>query len=163
MKIYIINTLALFILTALSLHISASDVVRLSEPVFTSDEVEVFGEEFTYDHQALGLSEIMKTPDSFLNSPLVMETTIKKVCQKKGCFFISQIEDQVVRVSFKDYGFFIPTDTASKNIKAKGELIKVTLSEERAEHYREDLGLTKKSINAGDAYEFVASAVAVYK
>ncbi len=158
MKI-VIALLALFV----SYNTLASDSIRLSEPVYTDDNTEIFGGIFSLDEKAIDLADIVKSPKQYLNKPLLVATSITKVCQKKGCFFISQIDNQVVRVSFKDYGFFIPTDSSNKDVTLKGKLIQTKLSEERAKHYREDLGLAKDSLVAGSTYEFVASAVAIPK
>lgn len=156
------NIICLILLT-LSYNSIAEDSIRLSEPVFADDDVEIFGSVFTLSQGAVDLSEVMQKPNQYLGKPTVINTSIKKVCQKKGCFFISQVDDHVVRISFKDYGFFIPTDSTNKDVQVMGELIQTQLTEQRAKHYREDLGLSKDKLVAGDTYEFVATGIAIPK
>lgn len=156
------NFICLFLL-ALSYNSIAEDAIRLSEPVYTDDSVEIFGSVFTLDKGAVDLAEVLQTPTQFLGKQTLINTAIKKVCQKKGCFFIAQIDEQVVRISFKDYGFFIPTDSINKEVQVMGELIQTRLTEQSAKHYREDLGLAKEKLVAGDTYAFVATGIAIPK
>jgi hypothetical protein len=64
-----------------------------------------------------------------------------------------------IRISFKDYGFFVPTDTGGKIVTLTGTVIARELSEEQAAHLREDAG--SDVIEAGPVYEIVADAVSV--
>ena len=88
-----------------------SDVIRLSEPVEVTDNYEVFGAPLTAAGPELGLKELVSNSDRYLDSDVLVTTRIAKVCQKKGCFFVAQEGDAIARVTFKDYGFFIPTDS----------------------------------------------------
>ncbi len=68
---------------------------------------------------------------------------------------------QAVRVSFRDYGFFVPTDTSGKTVTLTGTLIERQLSEEQAAHFRADAG--SDTIQAGKVYEIVADSVSIPK
>ena len=97
-----------------------------------------------------------------VGEPVVVSARIGQVCQKKGCFFIAQDRDVVVRVSFKDYGFFIPTDAGGKQVTFAGVIERVEVSSEQAEHFAEDLGGEDKSpVVPGPAYTIVASAIQI--
>ena len=61
---------------------------------------------------------------------------------KKGCFFIARDWDTMARVTFKDYGFFIPTDSADKQVILSGTFSRSQLSAEQADHYASDLGVS---------------------
>ena len=65
-----------------------------------------------------------------------------------------------IRVAFKDYGFFVPTDIAGKTVTLAGTLKKRELSAEEADHYSKDLD-DEGSVRAGSTYEIVATAVRV--
>ena len=81
--------------------------------------------------------------------------------QKKGCFFVAQEGPSTARVSFKDYGFFIPTDSGGKNVVLLGTFSRKSVSKEEAEHYAADLGETAASTPEMFEYSIVASAVKI--
>ena len=53
---------------------------------------------------------------------LKFNANIKEVCAKKGCWMTLPVgnEDENVMVRFKDYGFFMPTDAAGKEVIVDG-------------------------------------------
>ncbi len=117
----------------------ASNVVRLSEPVMTTDTREVFGAIFDDSGPTVTLQELVRDKDRYLDREVLVTTRIEKVCQKKGCFFIAQDGDAVARVTFKDYSFFIPTDSAGKQVTLSGTFTQTEISEASAKHYADDL------------------------
>jgi hypothetical protein len=84
-----------------------------------------------------------------------------KVCQKKGCFFVAQHEADTVRVTFKDYGFFIPTDSGGKTVLLAGNFQRKALSREEAEHLAEDLGEEAPKDVPDFEYAIVATGVSI--
>jgi hypothetical protein len=150
------STLAICILFAQAV---AADVKRLSEPVEISDLAEVFGAPLNVDARSTSLETLLDKPADYVDTAIRVEARISEVCQKKGCFMIATSGKQVVRISFKDYGFFVPTDTGGKTVTVTGTLIKRTLSEEQAAHLREDAG--SDTVQAGTIYEIVADAVSI--
>jgi hypothetical protein len=140
-----------------------AETVRLSEPVAVTETSETFGALIDENIRKVDLASLSKQPNEYIKKPFVVQTKIAKVCQKKGCFFIAQDGDTVIRVSFKDYGFFIPTDTAGRTVTLAGELVKKELSEEQAAHYRADLQLDSDIVKAGEVFEIVASGIMIPK
>lgn len=141
-------------------------VLRLSEPVASDADSETFGELMQAGLPEVALSSLESKPTEHLGNTFVVKTKIAKVCQKKGCFFIAQDGNTVIRVSFKDYGFFIPTDTAGRTVTLAGQLVEKQLSEEQAAHYRSDLRSNAEladAIQSGKVYEIVASAIRIPK
>ncbi len=137
--------------------------VRLSEPVISTDKYEVFGEEIQVESlEAEKLQDIVEHKEDGTNVTLV--TTITEVCNKKGCFFIAEDGDYTARITFKDYGFFIPTNSAGKKATLVGEFSVVTLSEEKAKHYAEDAGKNADEIKGEQKeYSIVATSVVIEK
>ena len=150
------STLAICILFAQAV---AADVKRLSEPVEISDLAEVFGAPLNVDARSTSLETLLDKPADYVDTAIRVEARMSEVCQKKGCFMIATSGKQVVRISFKDYGFFVPTDTGGKTVTVTGTLIERTLSEEQAAHLREDAG--SDTVQAGTIYEIVADAVSI--
>jgi hypothetical protein len=54
--------------------------------------------------------------------------------------------DTKVRVTFKDYGFFMPKNLAGSKVVLEGILSEEVLSEKDARHYAEDAGKSKAEI-----------------
>ena len=136
-------------------------VVRLSEPVNVTDEYEEFGGQLPAGAEPVALSALVASGDSALGKSSLVEARVSQVCQKKGCFFIAQDDDTVVRVSFRDYGFFVPTDIAGRRVLLSGVLVERELSADEAAHYAADLGSAASPVDAGVVYEIVADAVRV--
>ncbi|HLP27313.1 MAG TPA: DUF4920 domain-containing protein [Candidatus Didemnitutus sp.] len=97
------------------------------------------------------------------NTHIAVTALVKEVCQKKGCWMILADGKTKVRVTFKDYGFFMPKDLAGKRIVAEGMLMEGVLSEADARHYAEDAGKSKKEIEKikGDQQELTFEATGV--
>ncbi|HSN70002.1 MAG TPA: DUF4920 domain-containing protein [Steroidobacteraceae bacterium] len=139
-------------------------VVRLSEPVAVTETHEVFGAPLDTSAAALSLAEAITAAPGHGDREVVIETTVAQVCQKKGCFFLAEDGETVARVTFKDYGFFIPTDSSGKTVLLSGVVKPSEVTAKQADHYSSDLGgKTSPSAIAGIEYQIVASAVAVPK
>ena len=138
----------------------AGEVVRLSEPVATTDTTETFGSVLD---EAVPLVALVDVGAGNVGQTVRVEARVSQVCRKKGCFFVAADGDVTVRVSFKDYGFFVPTDVSGKRVMFVGEVIEKELTPEQAEHFAEDMGEASAAVAPGKTYEIVATAVRVPK
>ena len=138
-----------------------AEVTRLSEPVTVTDDAEIFGAPLDANAKATSLEALLDSPGDFVDTAVRVDARISQVCQKKGCFMIATAGDQAVRISFKDYSFFVPTDTGGKTVTVTGKFIERELTEKQAAHFREDAG--SDTIQAGKVYEIVANAVSIPK
>ena len=138
----------------------AGEVIRLSEPVATTDTTETFG---SLLDEAVPLVELADIGAGNVGETVRVEARVSQVCKMKGCFFIAVDGNATVRVSFKDYAFFVPTDVSGKRVMFVGEVIEKELSTEEAEHFTQDLGEASVAIEPGKTYEIVASAITVPK
>jgi len=75
--------------------------------------------------------------------------TIVEVCQSKGCWMTLQLDNgETMRVTFKDYGFFVPKDAAGKSVVIDG-IAKVSVTDvETLRHYAEDANKSQEEIDA---------------
>ena len=135
-------------------------VVRLSEPVLSTSEYEIYGAPMDSKAAEQTLDTLLSNPAVSLNREIKVTARVAKVCQKKGCFFIAQQGPYSARVSFKDYGFFVPSNISGRTVTLVGELLERKLSIEQATHYNADAGTTD-NIKPGLQYEIVASSVRV--
>ncbi|MFP8488347.1 DUF4920 domain-containing protein [Gracilimonas sp. Q87] len=137
-------------------------VIRLSEPVEQTEEYEVFGAPVNNWDTALTLSELVDSPDRYKDKVVTIETKIAEVCEKKGCFFVANAGNESARITFKDYKFFIPTDSKGKTVKLIGNFEVNELTEEEAEHYAEDAGQNPNLISGPQKeYSIVAKSILV--
>lgn len=149
-----------FVLPALA---AESDVVRLSEPVEVTDTYEVFGSNPSGSFEKVALENLVANSDQYQGQEVLVETRIAKVCQKKGCFFIAQSGADSVRITFEDYGFFIPTDSGGKQVMLAGVFSRKPVSAEQAKHLAEDLGEKVAEDAPAFEYSIVATGVKIYK
>lgn len=137
-------------------------VIRLSEPVNTTATYEDFGAALPEGVSLNSLGEAISKLDDLAGQPVLIETEVQQVCQKKGCFFIARDGDAVARVRFQDYGFFIPTDSAGKTVKLAGTLERVELTAEQAAHFAGDLGQDPEAgAMPGFEYQIMATSVRI--
>lgn len=91
--------------------------------------------------------------------------SVTEVCKVKGCWMMLRDGKSQVRVTFKDYGFFMPKNLVGRKVALEGVLTEDTLTEKDARHYAEDAGKSPKEIAAivGDQkeYSFEATGVVV--
>ena len=90
----------------------------------------------------------MATVDSL---PAKVSGKVSEVCQKKGCW-MTLVSDQPgqpeMRVTFKDYAFFMPKDLAGKHVVVDGYAYVENTPVDVLRHYAEDAGKSKEEIAA---------------
>jgi len=68
-----------------------------------------------------------------------IEGRVVDVCKKKGCWMTLEMPNgDPMRVTFKDYAFFMPMDIVGKKVVLDGLARKQTISVETLRHYAED-------------------------
>jgi len=92
--------------------------------------------------------------------------TVESVCQAKGCWMKVKMDNgETMRVTFKDYGFFVPKDIAGKTVVVEGVAQKKTTPVAELRHYAEDAGKSKEEIakitDPKNELAFVADGVIV--
>ncbi|MGN8226590.1 DUF4920 domain-containing protein [Gracilimonas sp. BCB1] len=154
----------LFMLLSTSMFAQEAEVIRLSEPVQETEAYEVFGLEVEQWNEATSLVSLIESEKELSGKEVTVETEVAKVCQKKGCFFVANQDGYSARITFKDYGFFIPTDSQGKTVKLVGTFTVKELSEEQAKHYAEDAGEDTEAIEGPQKeYSIVATSVMIPK
>ncbi len=96
-----------------------------------------FGAPFT-DAKVIALEKAISDVEKLASKPVKIEGEIKDVCQAKGCWLVVTDGERAMRVSFKDYGFFVPKDAAGKKVVLEGTVEKKTISEMHAQHIAEE-------------------------
>lgn len=154
-------TVIAFLTASASVAADETKVIRLSEPVEHTANSESFGAPLDESIPAVTLEELAADGGQYVGQPVRVVARVAQVCQKKGCFFIAQDGSSVMRVSFKDYGFFVPTDIGGKRVTLVGEVVARDVSADEAAHYTEDLDSAATTVKPGKNYEIVATSVRV--
>ena len=108
----------------------------------------------------LSLNEAITNFES--GNPMVarkLSGSIKEVCKKKGCWMVLADGASYARVTFKDYGFFVPTDAHDANAVVYGSLNRERLTPKEANHFEEDAGRAATIESDQFEYRVVASSV----
>lgn len=155
--------IVLAVLTLASAQAGEGDApVRLSEPVQATEAYEVFGAPLDEPPRARPLAEVIADEAAWEDGDVAIRARVAQVCQRKGCFLIAQDGEHVARVTFRDYGFFVPTDSSGKTVTLVGTLGRRTLDEAQAKHYAEDAGKDPANVTGPQMeYAIVASSVII--
>lgn len=144
--------------------VQCSDEPIKTAPTSTSIDSKEFGAPIdTAKLQSLELKEAVTRLSNNAGKEVLLKAEISQVCQKKGCWAILHQDDTEVRMTFKDYGFFLPKNTKGRKVLALGKLQEKEISAATARHYLQDAGAKKDDIEKikGPQKElsFVASGV----
>ena len=113
------------------------------------ENIKSYGEVITEDGlmSSTDLQTALASADSV---PCTFSGTIKETCSKKGCWMTMDagMSDDM-RVTFKDYGFFVPIEgQAGKRAVVKGYAYKSVTEVDMLQHYAEDAGKSAEEIAA---------------
>lgn len=97
---------------------------------------------------------------------VTMKSTIVTNCQSSGCWMDLDLgEDLAIKVTFKDYAFFIPLDSKGKTATVEGFAKKELIPVDLLKHYAEDEGSSQEEIDAITkpelSYTFEAAGVII--
>lgn len=78
-----------------------------------------------------------------------LTANIAEVCSQKGCWMkLDMGNGKTIRVTFKDYEFFVPKDAAGKTAIVQGVAKMDTLDVATLKHYAEDADASQEEIDA---------------
>lgn len=106
-----------------------------------------FGETITPEG-AISTEELLKAMTTTDSLAAKVECEVITSCTKKGCWMDVMLKDgEVMKVRFKDYGFFVPTSgLEGKHAIMQGYATKETTDVATLQHYAEDAGKSKEEI-----------------
>jgi hypothetical protein len=111
------------------------------------------------------LAAVLKSPAEFEGQTFVVEGNVRRACSRKGCWMElaadATASSPACRVTFKDYAFFVPTDSAGRMAKVQGTIELVKLKARHVEHLAEEGATFQQKAADGSAEEvhFVATGV----
>jgi uncharacterized protein DUF4920 len=153
-------------LTLMNRHVFASVLaVTLATPAFAHDEkgtcddkhseaakapsvpgtlkpgvVLVRGEPLPENAKLVPVATVLSKPKD--GQQVFVEGVVRRACSQMGCWMELAAAQDVpgVRVTFKDYGFFVPTDSAGAKARVQGTVRVAELSAAQSEHLRAEGG-----------------------
>jgi Domain of unknown function (DUF4920) len=111
------------------------------------------------------ISEVLANPTAFTERTLQVEGHVRRACSRRGCWMelATGPEDALpgCRVTFKDYGFFVPTDAAGAQARVEGNLFVRRVGPAKVAHYEAEGARFPDKAPDGSANElqFVATGV----
>jgi hypothetical protein len=85
------------------------------------------------------MPDLPKLVGKLVDTKIQVVGPVHKVCSKKGCWMSLKDGDSNLRISFKDYSFFMPTSLAQGTIViVNGLLGKRKMSEAQAAHMKKE-------------------------
>lgn len=110
------------------------------------NQVNTFGETFETDG-ALAMADFINTMEGSEMNDVKLKGTVSEVCQTKGCWMsLDKGDGSTMRVTFKDYGFFVPKDCGGKEVTILGKAYMDTTSIDDLKHYAKDAGKSDEEI-----------------
>jgi len=108
-----------------------------------------FGETITKEGAVSPADLIAAMEDKTEIEKIKVTGEVSAVCKKKGCWMKMDMGDESdMRITFKDYGFFVPLDCDGKVATIEGKAYIQETSVEDLRHYAEDAGKSKEEIAA---------------
>ena len=68
------------------------------------------------------LATLLANPKAYADQTVTTEGKVQRACSNKGCWMEIGEGSNACRVTFKDYAFFVPTDSAGAHAKIQGKL-----------------------------------------
>jgi hypothetical protein len=90
--------------------------------------------------EAVPIAQVIASPDKFVGKPFIVEGHVRAACQKRGCWMEvgPKAGGPACRVRFKDYGFFVPKDSAGADARLAGEVTLRALAPDEVAHYESE-------------------------
>ncbi len=117
---------------------------------------------------AISPSEMMSRLEKADTINVKVQAEITATCAAKGCWMNLKLEDgEEMRVTFKDYAFFVPTEGMQGNKAVIEGVVSRTLTDVATlKHFAEDAGKPQIEIDAitepKKEYKFEATGVIIY-
>ena len=163
-NIITILTILLIACTKKEDQIQSKNVVVSNIDEISTDSTNLFGETLKLNNvNPISLTEAVEK--EVYEKDIRLQGYVTNSCKKKGCWLILQDGNKTVRVTFKDYSFFVPIGFKEKQVVLEGMLKEEVVPESVRKHLAEDEGKSKEELDKikGDQleYSFVASSVLV--
>jgi hypothetical protein len=117
----------------------------------------------------VALADVIKTPDKFADQTVQVEGAVRAACTRRGCWMeLSEAADPAApgcRVTFKDYGFFVPTDSAGSRARVEAKIETKLIKPELVAHLESEGAKFAEKSADGSAQEvrLIATGVEMWR
>jgi hypothetical protein len=107
------------------------------------------------------LASLLSDPKAYSGQTVTTEGQVQRACSRKGCWMEIGAGGDACRVTFKDYAFFVPTDSAGAFAKIQGRLDTREVEPAAVQHLESEGARFRSKRPDGSATEvrLIASAV----
>lgn len=164
LKVIMINSINHMLLNTISLTLM---ILILNLDITKAKSFEKYGEPIKLSttvtlEQAIANYSSSKNTQTGKIGPILIQSKVSSVCESKGCWIGLKSGAYNVRVTFKDYKYFVPISLRGKNVKIEGFLEEKLLTIEESKHYVKDAGGNPDQVTAPHSeYRIVASGIEV--
>jgi hypothetical protein len=128
---------------------SEASVVKSSAQAKGGIGLEVYGDSSMTADDAIEVGDLLAYMEGKDSVNVKLRGVINACCQKKGCWMDMDLtEEQSMTVRFKDYGFFVPMNSAGRTAVIEGVANVDTQGVDWLRHKAEDAGQSEEEIAA---------------
>ncbi|MEL6562003.1 MAG: DUF4920 domain-containing protein [Bacteroidota bacterium] len=118
-----------------------------TKEVVAQKSYDTFGAEISSEGAVSPVEFVKAFSQDSLN--VKISATATAVCKKKGCWMNVDLgNEKTMKVTFKDYGFFVPKDIENKKVIFEGVAKKQITPVDELKHYALDAGKSQEEIDA---------------
>lgn len=111
-----------------------------------SAEGKSYGKGITLKEEPISLKDALAKKDELKDKEILVKAKVATVCQAKGCWLTLKEGATEVRVTFANYSFFVPKNSAAKEAVMQGKLFDKEITAAEARHYAQDAKMPKEEI-----------------
>ncbi|MCG8554326.1 MAG: DUF4920 domain-containing protein [Proteobacteria bacterium] len=147
---------------------SARQAAEPGRERLASGAPEVFGRAIS-QRPGVSLGALLADPRGYAGRVVTLAGTVRRVCQRRGCWLeLAEEHDQRLpgcRVTFKDYAFFVPTDSAGSRARVEAEVAVRHVTREQVAHLEGEGAQFSRKLPDGSAEEvqLIASGVELWR
>jgi hypothetical protein len=118
---------------------------------------------------AESLDRVLGNPDPYAGRTILVEGHVRRACTRKGCWMelatTPEAQSPGCRVTFKDYGFFVPTDSAGSKARVQAVVELAQLKPAHVAHLEQEGAHFSSKDSDGGAKEvrLVATGVEMWR
>ncbi len=88
-----------------------------------------FGAALNAKSLKVALASLLNDPKHHLNQTVQTNGQVAKLCTEKGCWLTLKNGEATIRVTFKNYGFFVPQEILNQYVALEGQIVEKTVNE----------------------------------
>ena len=107
--------------------------------------------------EPVALATVLKDPDKYADKAVLTDGKVRAACTRRGCWMeLAEAMDKGkpgCRVTFKDYGFFVPTNSQGAEARVEGKVAVRAIAADEVAHLESEGGSFPNKLPDGTARE----------